>query len=281
MRPRCPSRTSLNGLSGIFLSSITKSMRPNILVSLFQNVAVFIVLALAALPVQAHDGAAAFPASPQAPAASAPLEAVTGTVSDLVVDNRVSGLSTRYVTLKLDDGRNLALNGSGVDQLTKGMRVQATGQRAGDTLFVSAYHIVAGEAATASITRALATAQAQGTLGMVHADNFDQGRSTYGLVVRDSDDRATPLVLAVIPDTLRIGMQVVATGTQATDGSSLEVSNITILAMPPPQSNGPLAAPITNKVLVVLVQFPGGGAPAFTQAQVDQAMRTNSASVAN
>src|SRR5437588_498580 len=165
-------------------------MRPNILVSLLQNVAVFIVLALAALPVQAHDGAAAFPASPQAPAAS-------------------------------------------------------------------------------------------GTLGMVHADNFDQGRSTYGLVVRDSDGRATPLVLAVIPDTLRIGMQVVATGTQATDGSSLEVSNITILAMPPPQSNGPLAAPITNKVLVVLVQFPGGGAPAFTQAQVDQAMRTSSASVAN
>src|SRR5205085_1746188 len=91
---------------------------------------------------------------------------------------------------------------------------------------------------------------------------------------------ATPLVLAVIPDTLRIGMQVVATGTQATDGSSLEVSNITILATPP-QSNGPLAAPITNKVLVVLVQFPGGGAPAFTQAQVDQTMRTNSASVAN
>src|SRR6202047_3057333 len=117
-------------------------MRPNLMVSLLHSVAVFLVLALAALPVQAHDGADAFPASPQAPTASAPVEAVTGTVADFVVDNRVAGLSTRYVTLKLDDGRNLALNGSGVDQLSKGMRVQATGQRAGDTLFVTAYHIV-------------------------------------------------------------------------------------------------------------------------------------------
>jgi hypothetical protein len=254
-------------------------MRPNLMVSLLHNVAVVLVLALAALPVQAHDGAGAFPASPQAPTASAPVEAVTGTVADFVVDNRVGGLTTRYVTLKLDDGRNLALNGSGVDQLSRGVRVQATGQRAGDTLFVTAYHIVAGPAASAGVTKALT--QAQGTLGMVHADNFDQGRSTYSLVVRDSDGRATPLVLAVIPDTLRIGMQVVATGTPAIDGISLEVSTITILALPSPQSNDPLAAPVTNNVLVVLVQFPGGGAPAFTQAQVDQAMRTSSASVAN
>ena len=256
-------------------------MRSNFIASLFQNVAVLLVLAFAAHPVQAHDSADSFPASPQAPTASAPVEVVTGTVTELVVDNRVSGLTARYVALQLDDGHKLALNGSGVDQLAQGARVQATGQRAGDTLFVTAYHAVAGPAATPRATRVRATAQAQGTLGMVHADNFDQGRSTYSLVVRDSDGRATPLLLAVIPDTLRIGMQVVATGTPAIDGISLDVSNITILASPPPQSNDSLATPITNRVLVVLVQFPGGGTPAFSQAQVDQTMRTDSASVTN
>jgi Bacterial Ig-like domain (group 3)/Gametolysin peptidase M11 len=51
--------------------------------------------------------------------------------------------------------------------------------------------------------------------------------------------------------------------------------------LPEPQPNDLSAAPITNNVLVILVQFPGGGAPAFTQAQVDQVMRTNGASVAN
>jgi hypothetical protein len=236
---------------------------------------------LAALPVQAHNGADSFPASPQAPTAYAPTETTTGTVTDLLVDNRVSGLIARYVALQLDDGRKLALQGSGVDLLAKGARVHATGQRSGDTLFVTGYHVVAGPGATASVTKALATAQAQGTLGLVHADNFDQGRSTYNLVVRDGDGRATPLLMAVIPDTLQLGMQVVATGTPASDGVSLDVSSITVLASPAPQPNDPMAAPITNKVLVVLVQFPGARTPAFTQAQVDQTTRTDGASFAN
>ena len=47
----------------------------------------------------------------QAPAATAPIETVAGTVKELVIDNRVTGQTTRQVALLLDDGRKVALNG--------------------------------------------------------------------------------------------------------------------------------------------------------------------------
>jgi len=218
----------------------------------------------------------------QVATADTPFETVTGTVKDLIVENRVSKATIRYVALQLDGGSNLALSGPGVDTLVSGAHVQATGQRSGDTLFLARYRVVAGPInVTAIVSRELAVDQAQGTLAMVHADNFDQGRSAYTLVVHGNDGRVTPLQLAVKPDTLQIGMSVVAQGRLAADGASLDVSSITILALPAPRPKDLSAAPITNNVLVVLIQFPGGGAPAFTQAQVDQAMRTSSASVAN
>ena len=117
---------------------------------------------------------------------------------------------------------------------------------------------------------------------MVHTDNFDQGRSSYSYIVRGDDGRATPLQLAAMPDSLRIGMRVVAAGTMATDGFSLDADHITVLAAAPLQSTADdvLFAPITNNVLVILVKF-AGTTEAFSQAQVDQVMRTNGNSVAN
>ena len=124
-------------------------------------------------------------------------------------------------------------------------------------------------------------AQVEGTLAMVHADNFDQGRSSYNYVVRGDDGSTTPLQLAVMPDSLQIGMRVVAAGTTASDGFSLDADHITVLiAAPPRTADDILPAPITNNLLVVLVKFPGQ-TEAFTQAQVDQIMRTNGNSVAN
>src|ERR1700730_9234717 len=66
------------------------------------------------------------------PAASAPIETVTGTIRELVIDNRVTGQTTRLVALQLDDGRKLVLNGAGLDALTQNARVEANGQRSGD-----------------------------------------------------------------------------------------------------------------------------------------------------
>ncbi|HEV2038929.1 MAG TPA: hypothetical protein VGT81_02605, partial [Casimicrobiaceae bacterium] len=222
-------------------------MRSNAIAYFFRNAAAVLALAIAALPAQGHRVEDTVPSPPQV-SSTAPLEAVSGVVKDLVVENRVSQSTSRYVGLQLDDGRSFALSGPGVELLARGARVQVTGQRSGDTLVVASYHVVAGGTGKAGVAKAPVSEQVQGTLGLVHADNFDQGRSAYSLVVRGSDEATTSLLLAVIPDELRLGMTVVAEGTRAADGVSLEVSAITILALPAPAED-PLAAPITNNVL--------------------------------
>ena len=249
--------------------------------SLLGVLALGLGLGLAPYSAQAHNTTDASAVTPQASSVLEPAQALTGTVKEVVVDNRVARLTTRYFALRLDDGRNFTLSGPGVDRLVDGARIEATGQIAGETLSLNSYHVIAGAAIKAKAASAADAGQVQGTLGLVHADNFDQGQSAYSIVVRDSQERVTPLRLAVTPDVLEIGMSVIAQGTVAADGVSLDVSSVTVLAPPPPQPSDISAAPLTNTVLVILVQFPGAGAPAFTPAQVDQVMRTNSTSVAN
>jgi hypothetical protein len=168
------------------------------------------ILCVATMSASAHPFPEVHLGDAQVPAATAPIETVTGTIKELVIDNRVTGQTTRQVALLLDDGRKLALNGQGLDALTQNQRVQANGQLSGDALFLSAYHVVAGDVILAKVAD-----EVEGTLAMVHTDNFDQGRSSYSYIVRGDDGRATPLQLAVMPDSLQIGMRVIAAGRTA------------------------------------------------------------------
>src|SRR5205807_9279948 len=70
----------------------------------------------------------------QVPAATVPIETLSGTVEQLVVENRVTQLTTRHVALRLDDGSGFELVGSGADALTQGARVKVNGRVAGDAL---------------------------------------------------------------------------------------------------------------------------------------------------
>ena len=241
--------------------------------------ALSLTLSLAATPASAHHDSDTLLGPPQAPAATAPVESVSGTARVFVVDNSLLNTSTRYVAIQLADGINVALTGAGLDSLSNGASVQATGRRSRDTLFLDGYSVISGPSAAALRST---PKQAQGTLAMVHADNFDGGRSTYSLVVRGDDETTTPLRLAVIPDTLKPGMRVTASGTASADGVSIDADRITVLTMPAGNqpTSDPLQTPVTNNVIVILVQFSSDGQP-FTQAQVDQVMRTNSNSVAN
>src|ERR1700693_2187631 len=99
----------------------------------------FIALAPALQIASAHD---TVPARPAAPTADAPLVAVSGTVIDLVVEDRVSNKTLRYVALRLDDGQSVALVGSGLESLPTGARAEAIGRSAGDTLFVTDAHLL-------------------------------------------------------------------------------------------------------------------------------------------
>jgi len=73
--------------------------------------------------------------------------------------------------------------------------------------------------------------------------------------VLSGDGRSTALKLPVVPETIQVGMSVIVDGTLAADGSSVDVSNITIVAMPESAVNGLAGAPVTNKVLVLVVKF--------------------------
>ena len=71
-----------------------------------------------------HDSAYGARAS----AMSATVEVFDGTIAQLIVENRVTNITTRHVALRMDDGTLIALRGAGLDALTEGARVQASGR---------------------------------------------------------------------------------------------------------------------------------------------------------
>src|SRR6266849_2654197 len=99
---------------------------------------VMLLVFCAVSPVAAHHDSDPVFSPPQAPNADARLVAAVGIVQELVVDNRVSGIITRYVALRLDDGSTVPLRGTALDGLLAGQRVEATGTPAGTTIFVTA-----------------------------------------------------------------------------------------------------------------------------------------------
>jgi hypothetical protein len=234
-----------------------------------------LLFALAAFPVRAHDGPDKVFATAQPPAATVLQVATTGTVEELVVDNRVLNLTARHVVLRLDDGQAVALEGPGLDALSKGARVEAIGRKAGNTLFVTETHVVAGaQGRSATAASGNGTTSVQGTLRVFHADYFAEGHGEYGLVIQGDDGHSTQLNLAVVPDTLRAGMSVIAYGSVAANGFSLDVSSITVLAMPRADIGQPAAAPTTNNVLVIAIKFTDSAAEQFTATAINTQMQT-------
>ena len=55
-----------------------------------------------------------------------------------------------------------------------------------------------------SASRATPQTEVEGTLTMVHADDFANGRGRYNLVVVEDNGHATPMNLAVTPSTLQL-----------------------------------------------------------------------------
>src|SRR6266446_7969420 len=93
-----------------------------------------LLLALATFPLLAHQVDPTGASSP-APATNAVM--ATGTVAEVIVDNRVSGVTLRYLALRIDQGQTVALTGSGLDLLAGGTRVTATGSLTGNVMTVT------------------------------------------------------------------------------------------------------------------------------------------------
>jgi hypothetical protein len=210
------------------------------------------------------------------PSAAATPATATGTITELTVEDRAAALTYRALGLAAAGHPSLTLRGDGLADLHTGMQVEVTGQKEGHVMFVDRWRLAApgsvGEAANAKLE-----ATASGTLRMMHADYFEEGRSEYLFEVaandgQATDDRPVRVAFGVIPDTLQPGMDVDVRGPLNAKGE-IEASHVTIRALPHAKAE-PVAAKSTtvNSVLVVLVRFTDSVANPFTQAQVQTVM---------
>ncbi|HEY2970362.1 MAG TPA: hypothetical protein VGK75_18570, partial [Casimicrobiaceae bacterium] len=208
-------------------------------------------------------------------------EVVTGAVLAVVIEDHVNNAAFTYRELQLDDGTAVPLRGAAAENLQDGAYVRVAGKRLGAPLEVADIEVLASPLQAQPAT----TVEVQGTLAIAHADDFAAGKSRYVYQVHDDAGKITALGLASLPRTLRGGMRVIVSGQRGPDASSLRPQKITILSAP---AGGAEAKPdmiakaaTTNNVLVILANFNNTVAPAYSAAQAQQVMATNTYSVAN
>jgi hypothetical protein len=224
-----------------------------------------------------------------APAPGAQLEAVSGTVRELVIDDHVAGMTLRYVFVVPAAGEAVALEGTDVQSLEDGALATVTGRRNGNVLFVDSLR--AGKA-LAGAARPAATRRVEGQLALAHADDFVTGKSQYLYEVHGDDASVTRLELAVRPEALQPGMRVAASGNTDAATGELDPSRIEVLALPAEApgsadvSSGTVdkvdtKAAATHSVLVILMKFSNTASDPIAVSSVQSVMTTASTSVAN
>jgi len=114
--------------------------------------------------------------------------------------------------------------------------------------------------------------QRQGTLTLLHADYFAEGKSEQALVVHEDNGRDTHVRFSGPQPAL--GSHVSVTGIQAADGS-VDVSDTSVLAPTVLQSGG------TQNAIFILVKFLDTAAVPFAQTDVQAVAESNSKSVKN
>jgi hypothetical protein len=117
--------------------------------------------------------------------------------------------------------------------------------------------------------------QLEGTLAVIHADYFAEGRSTHAMVVHEDNGHDTSVRFAAPPP--RIGSRVSVTGTQAADGS-VDVSDASVLAEAPTTV---LQSGSAQNAIFILVRFLDTASVPFAQTDVQSVAISSSKSVEN
>ena len=224
-------------------------------------------------------------AVPTTPAANAKLEAVSGTVREVVIEDHVAGMTMRHLSMVASNGEAVALAGKQVDQLVAGQAISITGRRNGNRFFVDT--VSTGKASAAAIPEQV---HAEGKLAVAHVDNFETGKSGFIYEVRGDDGSVTGLQFAVAPEALQAGMRIRAHGGPGNIEGSLTPSRVEILALAPSTSTESTSsttqalttkATTYHKVLVVAVKFADTASDPLPISSVQSLMNTASTSVAN
>lgn len=236
---------------------------------------------------QAHSPRDAVEHATTAPAPNARVEAATGTVRELIIEDRVANLSVRYVSIVQPSGEATALAGQAVDGLADGDVATLTGRRNGNILFVES-----ARAAKGGATRPAPAEHIEGRLAMAHADDFVTGTSRYLYEVHGDDGRVTALKLNGRPEALQPGMKVRAHGNREAVTEKLEPSRIEILGLPAATVGDAAATATTgtsgivaksataHSVLVVTFKFSDTASDPLPLSSVQNVMTGASGSVA-
>ncbi len=134
--------------------------------SVLRVIGVLLLSAFISLPATAHQVESTQPVT-----VNSTLVMATGTVSELTVTNQVTGATLHYFGLQLDQGTVYALAASGLDPLTDGARITATGSLAGNILNVAFFSVVApAQVAGRKTTLGQKQKTISGTLAVYHKD---------------------------------------------------------------------------------------------------------------
>jgi hypothetical protein len=228
--------------------------------------------------VAAHDPSAPFKTVGEPTVREA--KSLTGVVNEIIVDDSSKGVSQRYTELELDDGTLVPLRGNATDALAKGDRVAVAGHQQGKALEVGTTQILS----RGRNTTPKAETELEGTLAILHADYFAEGKSTFIYELHDASGRVHRLKMGSLPSMLEPGMKVRVTGQAAAEQDQMTPARITILARPTTGTNDKSVvekAAVTRSVLVIMANFNNTAAPTYSSSQAQQVMVTNSDSVAN
>jgi opacity protein-like surface antigen len=101
---------------------------------LLQLLGAALLLALATFSAAAHQAE-----STQPVAINSALVTATGTVAELTVKNQLTGVTLRYLGLKVDQGTSYTLTGAGLETLSDGSRINVTGTLTGNIFNVTLF----------------------------------------------------------------------------------------------------------------------------------------------
>ena len=171
-------------------------------------------------------------------------------------------MSRRYLTLRKQDGTSVALRGYAQWPLQAGDEVSLSGHLTGNTLSVRA---LASQLKKAPIKPAQAeSASVEGTLEVMHADDFESGKAWWVQGVTDDAGVRHQVDFGVMPDELERGMRVIVKGTRT--AGVLRADHVVIVTNaeqnPKQRVNEKVSG--TSRVLVILLKWSDTTSTPFT-----------------
>src|SRR5438105_10398516 len=117
--------------------------------------------------------------APTAPAPGAVVEKLIGEIHHITIDDRIAAVVVEHYALKLGDGTAVVLKNVASLGLATGDRVEASGQRNGNALFTTAVKTLREGPGHGVNQKSSGGARLDGKLALLHADQFDTGRSDF------------------------------------------------------------------------------------------------------